>query len=542
MRHIDDEVRKVLHLEPVKDKQAKSQELTTLFEDREVTCISKDWHFESPFIREQSVDLPRLFKQYQLSDLKYGEHAKDLLIHLNREINDVRQRKKEFDLLCYLNWIDTLAQSLENNTSAFIYETSLYDNISNDSFTFESLVTKLRLLGFYQKQCLALKSGEKDSSRQRARLSMMCSEILTDIYNQCMTPETNKLVYQIAPRSLGIDPTTGQIRTNIEPVSSATTLDAFILKMLGGESSILARLHLCLAKKQEAIYDVFICTQSLNHDTDGRIRENILGRANLIRTEYQNVLKYAEQSPQNKALVHHARFMAHFWLCRAHYVVGKHDSQSLLEKLLSKTESNKEIEQACDVVSRFCFVSREAIRMEEQREIMTQLESELEAEYTLMNQDLQEITASLDTELYHGRGIRAKDVDYTLPSLPEAPNEQNYFNTSRRNAFKAYFAENPISLQAHQLLRSFNERLKQSGSIVKRAKEEPHRPLSAMSKATKLGILCEREPWIELLLANYNSEESRFVFNDAQILYDKLQNELKATQDAIQQVKNHQFI
>lgn len=563
MRQIDDIVRQSLQIEPITVIQAH-----TLFEDSQPALIQSEWYFTSPYankVRSVTIDVQRLLKYYDLTPLKNGDQTDSLLGRFTNDLNLYRSRchdanqlsdVKESDLLRYLNFIDVLSQTFENNVTSFVYQ------VGNDTFRFELLNTLLTLLAYYNTQALSIHVEQeseplkrKELSRAKARLFLLCSEVLKEIDIKCkvLQPEEGRMiVYLAAPRSLSMDPVKGIIVATDDTSSNgieAIELHTFIDSMMGGEKSRLARLELCVAKKHEALYDVVTCGQSLKQDIDGKLRVNLMGRIFLIHQAYLKVVNYTKDSLLNEALYRHARFMAHYWLYKAHYTLARHDAQSLLPILIEDIENDEELEKAQEVLARLMFITKEAIAMEKHVDIMTRLAPSLEVQYSIMTQEIAILSEQFDKEIYIKRSTHEKDMPLELQAIQEHPTQQNLFTEARTEAFKEYYQLNPSFTQCRALLRSLTERLKQpthakellarSGIKKQTSTFTTTTPVSIkMTKETKLAVLNERLTWVNLFIENFNQSDHAFVFNTD--LYDKFKQELQEIQKTIEQVSNRQ--
>jgi len=559
MRELDEFLSKAVELKSPsaeKDVKVPATRSCTIFEERQPLYIEYDWPFSTPRMALTrspiTIDLQRLVKNYDLSALEHGGEARQLLGDLTRDINQYRAKchqplteLKEAELIYYLNFSDLVSQHFENNSTPLVYDCGV-----SDKFRFEFLNQLLLLLTYYSSRALALNADNepdvprrKELSRERARLFHLCTEVLSELQKSIKSSPSmaGKIVYQHAPKSLGMDPVTGTVVVSGgQDQEPPLAMDHFILNHLGGEASVKARLHLCTAKKNEAFYDVLAVGQALSKDSDGKLRANLMGRIALIEQAYLEAAKYAQDSPLNEALYHHARFMAHYWLCRAHYLVGKHDSQGLLTALGKNQESQAELERAQEVLARFMFITERAIEMEKDQLMMNRLAPGLSALYNNMLADIQGLTEAFDKEIYERRNLREKVMDLSLPLMSERPLEQNLFAETRKTLFRPYYEQNPTFAQCRQLLRAMLERPppKQAGQALQQQKPLKRKKLKAMDRATKLGILRERQAWLEYLLDQFSAPGHQFVTPED--LYEKLKAEYAVTQRGIEQVRNHQ--
>lgn len=582
MRDLDDFVRKtVIELEPVVgvvgiDKASTTTTITnksTLFEDGQPPQIKSEWQFTTPVMTHPTtIDLQRLLRNYNLSSLaKPGGDTRELLLTLGIDINRYRDKccnvkvehLKEVDLVYCLNFTDILSRYFENNHDFFVYS----NGTSNDKFRFEHLHILLMLLGYYNTQALAINVDNeldplkrKELSRSKARLFTLCIEVLKELNTKCIANTTvdggDKIVYQQAPRSLSMDPVKGVIITddNDHRVAEPPSIKAFIETCLGGEQSVLARIQLCAAKRHESIYDMVACDQSLNRDADGRLRANLIGRIALIEKAYLEAANHAKKNEQqNEGLYQHARFMAHYWLCRAHYILAKHDSIGLLSLLQSNIESAEECGKAQEVIGRLMLITNQAIEMKTlESVIMSKLSPNLGNLYKAMIDDVQIVTEAFDREIYDKRNLHEKAVTLKLQLIPERSNEVNLFSEARKQLFLPYYEQNPSFTECRQLLNALGERLKQPTHakellISKNNNNNTNRAprvtvtttaaiIEPMEKIVKLGLLGERQKWLQFFIDSYSQIDHEFVFT--QDLYEKIKNEVAVTERAIKQVEN----
>lgn len=562
MKDFDEAISKALHFEPL-DNHAKNETKpsATLFEDAQASHICTAWLFRAPktsSTHKVQIDLERLLKYYDLRPLEntLGD-AKSLIRHFMRDVNACREKytnnpDEEYTLLCYLNFIEMLSQLFENNNMAFAYEGSG----SNDKFRFETIHILLTILAHYNKRALAItpeSSTEKDllerkeMSRSKARLFLLCSEVLSVLENQCLTqPQaTSKIVYHEAPRSLSMDPIKGVIIASMStneqdmPDNEPSSLDVLLG---GGTRSIVARRYLCTAKKHEALYDVATYGQSLSRDPEGKLRNIIITRIGLIQRAYRDGAESVKGCELNTALYNHCRFMAHYWLCRAHYLLAKHDSRGLVMMLETNTESEEDVEIGLEVLARLIFITDEAIKMEETEPvIMSTLDVTLDEVYKLMIHDVQNLLKSLHQELYKKRSRRQKVMDFTLPVV-DSQSQQNLFAEARKSISISYFEQNPTSAQCRQLLRALNERLKQPNNaqelLTTSVVNVPQPSVIKMDKETKLALLNERLEWVNLFIEHFNSETNEYAFSSD--LDAKMKDQLQRIINGIEQVKKRQ--
>lgn len=579
MRDIDDFLSKaVIELQsPLKGKGGGELQAEKpsgfLFEDGQPVQIQAEWTFKTPRMARQpvTIDLLRLLKYYDLSSLEHGgSRAKELLSSFTNDLTLYRKKcqvdqVEENDLVFYLNFLDILSQNFENNSTPFLYEG--YPG-SSDKFQFELLNVLLMLLACYSGQATRLNvanetnpAKHKELSRSRARLFLLCTEVLKELHTKATQGREqgdsgSRICYQHAPRSLSMDPVKGIIIANMdgsareEDLPQSLTLDSFIQTNLGGERSILARYHLCMAKKHESLFAVTFgsdCGQALNTDVDGKLRANLIGRISLIEKAYLETVKYAKDATENESLAQHARFMAHYWLCHAHYILAKHDSAGLLDLLGNNEETHAEIELAQEVLARVMFITRRAIEMEKDSLLMSKLSMSLGASYNTMIEDVQRLTMRFDKEIYDRRGLHEKQMDFQLQAIPERPNNQNLFVEARKTLFTPYYIENPTFKDCRLLLRALGERLKQPTHgkelliSASRKVSTPNRlenasALEPIEKKAKLLLLGERQGWLTLFLESYNPVDGEFVFSKD--LYEKIKHEMSVTQWAIQEVTN----
>ena len=586
MQELDAVISKALKFDALDDeeRQRETRRSATIFEQSQPKRICADWYFRAPHsLSCQStvqIDLERLLKYYDLSSLETNQtgDAKLLLRHFTREVDQYRQRYatwqekgEESDLLCYLNFIEMLSQLFENSTVPFSYEHSG----SSDKFRFEAINVLLTILAHYNNRALALIPEQvqeallrKELSRSKARFFLLCTEVLAIIENHCIasaamvSPQhTSKIVYQEAPRSLSMDPVKGVIVASMPSDDAgkdgqvSLSLDLFIESMLGGERSIIARRHLCIAKKHEALYDVVTSGQSLSRDPEGKLRGTILARISVINKAYKDAAELVRDCELNLSLYRHCRFMAHYWLCRAHYILAKHDSRGLITLFEMNQEGEEDLELGLEVLARLIFITDEAMRMEEKESaIMQTLDTTLDGLYQMMINDVQGLMKSFHEELYKKRSRRQKEMDFTLPLLSDPPTQQQPFVETRKNISATYFDQNPASAECRQLLRALNERLKQptkgrellitnttssksstTSSTKEQDSEESVRP---MEKETKLEVFRERLSWLELFVANFDENEHEYVFKAD--LHERIKAEVKRTLISIEKVKNQQ--
>lgn len=519
MRQVDDVVRKVLNLQPTTTTTTPKIQCT-LFEDYAPTRIYSGWCFTPPLAVKTSVDvdLHRLLKHVEID-----QHSKSLLGKFASEVNRCRARvyregANEEDWLCYVNFLGVLSLLFENNTATYKYclPSTEKDVIASDKFFFEYTQALIGLLAYYD-----------NSGDNYTRSGTLCSAILCEIRARCVeySSGSTKLVYVEPPRSLTGGGTV-MVALDEEAATPQLAMETYINELLGGESAIEARIHLCTAKENEALYAT-------------------TGECVYMSATHRAYKQASLHCAGDKPLYRHVLFMGHLWFCRAHFFIAKRDAAGLLEVLLAQTESDEQLERATVVLARLLLITKEARMMEEkERYIIENLSTELEDSYNTLIDELTVLTTQFDTELYVKRKIKEKEgVKLALPILPSASGlatKPNMLADVRQAARKRYMEQHPDVAEAQQLLRALHGKLKNhragmplvlqpSGDtavVVPR--------IEAMDRATKLGIFEERQGWLESLLSMYSIVDHAFVINsDYHTIFVK---ELQEVKDAKAQI------
>lgn len=500
MRQVDDVVRKVLNLQPTPTTTTTIPKIQcTLFEDYAPTRIYSEWCFATPLVEKATVDvdLHRLLKHVEID-----QHSKSLLGKFASEVNRCRARvytqgASEEDWLCYVNFLGVLSLLFDNNTTVYKYKLpSTGDVISSDKFFFEYVQALIGLLAYYD--------GQATDTRSAA----LCGAIMSEILARCVEHgSTTKLVYIEPPRSL----TGGTVVVLEEECAPQLSMERYINDLLGGESAIEARLHLCTAKENEAMYAA-------------------TGECVYMSATHRAYKQASLHCVDDKSLYRHVLFMGHLWFCRAHFFIAKRDAVGLLEALLSQTESDEQLERATVVLARLLLITKEARVMEDMTE---NLSTELEDSYNTLIDELTELTAQFDAELYTKRKIKEKEgVKLALPILPTATAKTNVLADVRQGARKHYMEQHPEVAEAQQLLRVLHGKLKNHRAgmplILQPSVVAVVPRIGPMERATKLGIYEEREGWLETLLSMYSIVDHTFVINsDYHTIFVKELQEVK---------------
>lgn len=542
MQEVDKVVRKVLKL----DETTESKEATcTIFEDYSPSRIYNVWRFNAPLAEKNrvDVDLHRLLKHVNLGG------GKSLLGQFSSEVNRYRLRchgpraPTEDDLLCYLNFVAVLNLLFENNTTPYAYVlASTGKVIHSDKFLFEYLQTLVTLLAYYDNLISYAEGISQEAAQTQTRYCQLCAAILTEILARCREVQPpSKLLYVEPPRSIGMDPRTG----NVVVVTSATvtaggeerpspplSMREYIQCLLGGEAAVEARLHLCVAKENEVMFRA----------TGECVYMTAAHRA------YKQASVRIVGSGCDAGLANHCRFMAHYWFCRAHFFLAKRDAtvgEGLLKVLRERAESEEQLEQARLVLARLLLITREAKEMEKNEAVLLDnLSGELEDSYNELIQELTALTTEFDTEFYVKRKIKEKEgVKLTLPVLRQAERNVALLADACQEARKRYMEQHPAIAEAQQLLRSLHEKLKNgegldgllpvmgnSNSSINIGGDE----IGTMDYSIRMGHLREREAWLEYLLSAYSMSDHTFAINsDHHALFER---ELKSVREAYSQL------
>ena len=561
MKQIDDVVRKAFNMEPkvasVKTQRAKS----TIFEDelmkQEDDRIHATWYFHTPIATRSvvTVDLLRLLKQFDINQM--GTDAKSLFTQFSSEVNRLKhlcvsQSAREEDILSYLNFIDVLNKVFENNSASYSYsvpstdDSEPYYTIQSDKFLFEYLNTLLTLLAYYNNQALDIglermaatdTAMKRDLLRAESRLFHLCTEVFTEMLAQCAAPRApHKLVYTEPPRS--INRTT--IAMNAERQTLNLPLKEFVCSFLGGEASIEARLHLCTAKKHEALSDLFMLATRL--DAEEAV-DAAISRMSAIHNAYTQAYTCIADSELNKTLYDHARFMAHLWFCRTHLFIVKQSSRTLLEALQNHDETEQELNMARELLTRLMFVTDASMAIEKNDRVMLDLlDADLKKAYLTLLEELHTLCKSFDVELWDNRHIKEmKGLNLTLP-IPEVIKRQNsVLADARKETLKKCIEKQPAVIQAQQLLRVLLDKLIQSTSndwlktFSVGGVPTGESDIIVMDRSIRIGHLTEREWWLEYILSTYSLVDGQFVITAD--LHKVFTQELKAVRDAKTLVK-----
>ena len=161
------------------------------------------------------------------------------------------------------------------------------------------------------------------------------------------------------------------------------------------------------------------------------------------------------------------------------------------------------------------------------------LSTELEDSYNTLIDELTELTAQFDAELYTKRKIKEKEgVKLALPILPASTAKTNVLADVRQGARKRYMEQHPEVAEAQQLLRALHGKLKNHRAgmplILQPSVVAVVPRIGPMERATKLGIYEEREGWLETLLSMYSIVDHTFVINsDYHTIFVKELQEVK---------------
>ena len=586
MKQLDNIVRNTLKAATIPTSNTNSTSSTTtltprctIFEDEQPSRIHKEWYFSAPIAAATSsfnIDVLRLLKNTNIiqGSSRPMEERNLMAIFSNevsrckRRVTTITSHPKEDDLLCYATLIDLLTRVFENNATAFCYEVADSEAIRSSDFLYEYIHALLALLAHYNSLALDLgkemqgppfptMTRRRELLRHQGRSYHLCTEILTEILNQCKAPRGSsyKLLYTEPPRSLSMDPRHGVVMAGTTDVHEPATLSMgeFIASFLGGISSIEARLALCVAKKSETLYELFMTDKEEGEKKklDDEALQMAVSRMSSIYHAYKQAYEKVEASAENHGLYQHARFMAHLWLCRAQMLLASHHASPLLEALASATESTEETNEALEVMARLWAITKEGQAMEEhEKEMLDALDEELEETYNELIGQLEILTKQFDTELYENRHIKEKrTIECTLPISFVVPREQSVFVEVRRAALKKYLDEQPGMIQAQQVLHRIYDQLIKTDNTVIPTTIATTSSTSTMAAVTTNEMMCmehsqklahfiERAWTLEWLLSCYSLMDGTFEISSD--YYDVFQKQLVEVREAIKTIKSVQ--
>jgi hypothetical protein len=515
-----------------------------LFESFETDpLLHTEWRFTAP--QAECAVSSQLYKQVREFDLKSFEKeyaVNSLLSELSTRLSTlkhklVNQKATEAEHLCYSSLIGILNLLFENNVQP--YEYFFIDSASTKSFllrsdklVFEQINTLLGLLAFYNRQLT--EASHTSSDKQKSEWLQCCLEILVEIQTLVQSIEAsnnnnNKLLYIEPPQSMS-NTVTREIVTATD--SASLDMHDFVSLYLGGEENIVARQHLCRAKKSELLYEAF----RKKHTEIPQ--EEAVARLSAVYNGYEAACLVLEKvQTLHCKLYHYCRFMAHYYCCLTHYKIAHFDSSLFLDSLEADQESDEQQELARDVLARLLFIIERAKVMSTQPAVKL-LDPILKKRYANLIELINTLTKRVDVQCQKRHLAEKVGLTFKMDPFSIKPREDSLFKLLREEKLTACLQKDETLQRALCLIYALLEQHRTKGlskavptrSVLEEAGEEDHHNAAqcTLSNDARFAVLEERESWLRWFIDQYVQIDHQFVINSD--FYDKFQTELTIVQ------------
>ncbi len=449
----------------------------------------------------------------------------------------------ENDYLIYIKIIDILSEKVKNNNIAFTYEIppdndginpvnfSDSEIISSDEYHFEYINSLLSLLSYYNHHMI---NGETIS--QKIDYTQKAIDVLRLLHERCKNildgnEKYDRCVYKRSCSSISSESkNNGKISgVPLQPQHQQTQpqrnidIRLFITYYLGGLSSINARIYLLNAKFYELVY--IVQTQLKNEYLD-QLTDIIA----LIIGSYENAYKCAvEHNPLSK-LTGYCRFMYHLWQCEGHYLIADNLS------------GDNDIKIRTEALQRLVFINELYQKYKSTVKTTFLIGDELrEQRYRKVIQDTNTLYQKLNNELIELLIIPEKK-EFIILEQNGTPYDQYHISVS---SIMNELYKSVVSLKMGQLHTGLCEFTRIATDVITRSNDKPiitnkpvlqQRPQQHQQQqftlfdqlddvnSAKIGMLKERELWLNYFLGKYDHEQKAFII-DAQN-YDVYKQEL----------------
>lgn len=524
MKDFDQLVQDVL--KPFQSSKSEQGSYTTTYFDDYATggdeSLHKEWRFAKPKPTSKTV-VTSLAKMVKTHITTLTKEECDSLVYLSQNVDKLKKRvdtESETNaryLHVYSKLIAILGCVFENNIEPYGYY--LHDAsgkfLLSSHFLFEHVHALLRIVAHYtQASTSASRYGlAADALRE---ILVLCEEALED-------GESSKMRYTLAPNSISNTATTTTRERCITPKD-------FIRVILGGLGAIRARIHFCEAKRNECLF----------RESNEEARY-----ATLVYREY--TLAHQESEKKSK-FWHHTRFMAHFWLCRSHFLIASKESSFFLSVLTEGIETEEECDEARKTLARLLYVLDEVNRVEKDaQDTLALLDSQLVREYNALVNEISLLTKAIDTEIYDKRRMKEQvGLSFALESMLLDDDDDKSLSDglkgARKEAFRKYIEmhphlEKPLTLVRricesrrlghHTLITPVNQVVQDDDETTKKTTTTVR--IENLDNNARYAILEERAVLFNWLISQYSPSDGEFVLSSD--LYPHLVTALREVEE-----------
>lgn len=493
---------------------------TTYFDDYETggdESLHKEWRFAKPKPTSKTV-VTSLAKMVKTHITTLTKEECDSLVYLSQNVDKLKKRvdtESETNaryLHVYSKLVAILGCVFENNIESYGYY--LHDAsgkfLLSSHFLFEHVHALLRVVAHYtQASTSASRYGlAADALRE---ILVLCEEALED-------GESSKMRYIVAPNSISNTCDTATTTTR----ERCITPKDFIRVILGGLGAIRARIHFCEAKRNECLF------RESNEETR---------YAALVCREY--TLAHQESEKKSK-FWHHTRFMAHFWLCRSHFLIASKESSFFLGALTEGVETEEECNEARKTLARLLYVLDEVNRVEKDaQDTLALLDSLFVREYNALVNEISLLTKAIDTEIYDKRRMKEQvGISFALESLSNDDDDDDDKALSdglkgvRQEAFRKYIEIHPhIEKPLALIRRIYESRRLGHHTLITPVQDDETTTVRVehLDNNARHAILEERAILLNWLISQYSLSDGEFVLSSD--LYPHLVTALREVEE-----------
>lgn len=490
-------------LKPFHASREQQDHYKTTYFDKNVVgeTLYREWRFVKPKATSKIVatNIAKMVKSHFPTLTK---EECDSLAYLSVCIDKLKRRvdtETEIGaryLLVYSKLVALLDHVFVNNIDSYAYY--LHDEsgkfLLSPHFLFEHIHALLCIVAHYtQTDNNAARYG---LAADALREILLLSERVLEEEEEGGDSDETKMCYIVTPNSISNTTTT----TTSHGIRERCILPKdFIRVILGGLGAIRARIHFCEARHNECLYR----DSSETH------------YASLVHREY--TLAHQESEKKSK-FWHHTRFMAHFWLCRSHFLIASQESSSFLDSLIDGIETEEECEEARKTLARLLYVLDE-VNQVEKTDTLTLLDTPLVREYNTLVNEISLLTKAIDTEIYDKRRMK-EQVGLSFPLTPITSPVSSGLKDARRDAFQKYIEVHPLIEKSLALIRRVYESRRLGLQTITTIAYSDRQDAAVeevcvdhLDNSARCAILGERARWLKWLLTQYSLHDSEFVLS-----------------------------
>ncbi len=288
------------------------------------TEIHAQWRFTAAYGRvvPPQLDLGRMVREMQ--GVAGPQEARAALDDLSRRVNVARTRiatevASEEELHLYAAFAHTMTQLVQNSPALYHLELPADDDgvngkvvgaqtLAYDAWHIEYLITVVRLLALHA-------NAREISTRARIERQQKGVDCWRELLRHCQSLQSAPTgrVYRRPQNSLSSE------RARIHEAPQHIEARHFVERYLGGCAAVEARLRLVEAQRREEVYRD-VCERGLEAQEGGPALGAII-------EAYTQAHAHSEKQHPTGKLTHHARFMRHFWLCRANLALARQQAE-----------------------------------------------------------------------------------------------------------------------------------------------------------------------------------------------------------------------